>query len=147
MKQLEIKTNKRLLIVEYDDNDPRSNIVDFKSIAMGMDNEEKVDFICKGSDLTEDIAKGFLHQSIHTGLFAHYVKGIPVNTYCYKTALEAFDAVIYAYGYHWGENPVKLQNVVLEDGNELNVKVQSKEWIEAESRTFYPEKCIICEKL
>ena len=41
----------------------------------------------------EDVAK-FVHQSIHTNLFAHYVKGIPVNTYCYKTALESFNSAL-----------------------------------------------------
>ncbi|WNI34739.1 hypothetical protein [Chryseobacterium sp. SG20098] len=93
MKQLEIKTNKRLLIVETD-------MAEFVASLLIGDFFPKyeLEFICKGSDLTEDIAKGFLHQSIHTGLFAHYVKDIPVNTYCYKTALEAFGAVIYASG-------------------------------------------------
>ncbi|WP_185269230.1 hypothetical protein [Chryseobacterium indologenes] len=155
MKILEIELNKRLLIVEYDDNDPRSNIVDFKSIAMGMDNEEKVDFICKGSDLTEDIAKGLVESELQTAhMFGQVVfklydyNGIDIKTFGWtNNALKSFISAIESKGYHWGENPVKLQNVVLEDGNELNVKVQSKEWIEAESRTFYPEKCIICEKL
>ncbi|MEN5308769.1 hypothetical protein ABE425_14730 [Chryseobacterium cucumeris] len=137
MKQLEIKTNKRLLIVETD-------MAEFVASLLIGDFFPKyeLEFICKGSDLTEDIAKGFLHQSIHTGLFAHYVKDIPVNTYCYKTALEAFGAVIYASGYHWGENPVQFKE------NEINWEKRRKnriDWERAELITFNPSKCIIFE--
>ncbi|MBE4949930.1 hypothetical protein [Chryseobacterium culicis] len=137
MKQLELIANKRLLIVE-------TTAVDLAASMLIGDffPEYELELICKGSDLTEDIAKGFIHQSIHTGLFAHYVKKIPVNTYCHKTALEAFDTVISAYGYHWGENPVKFKE------NEMNWEKRHKnriEWERAESRTFTPEKCIIFE--
>lgn len=46
-----------------------------------------------------------VHQSLHTGLFAHYVKDIPVNTYCYNKALESFVSSIQSQGYFWGKNP------------------------------------------
>ncbi|MGV2452461.1 UNVERIFIED_CONTAM: hypothetical protein POZ17_19820 [Ralstonia mannitolilytica] len=140
MKQLEIKTNKRLLIVESENFDDRQ--LDEKHKITLFHNGNILKFICKGSDLTEDIAKGFLHQSIHTGLFAHYVKDIPVNTYCYKTALESFISAIQSKNYHWGENPVKFNE------NEINWEKRHKnriDWERAELITFNPSKCIIFE--
>lgn len=152
MKQLELNLNKRLLIVEMTGELDSANVFSW--------NNQHVEKICEGSDLTEDIAKGFLHQSIHTGLFAHYVKDIPVNTYCYKTAIEAFEAVIYAYGHHWGENPHRNKDsrfktndpVCFLGTNDCRHSSGKKEkycqcysYREAKSRTFNPEKCIICE--
>ncbi len=141
MKQLEIKTNKRLLVLEPNKIE---QVEALKTIY-----KEYGEFICKGSDLTEDIAEGLIHKSIHTGLFAHYVKNIPVNLYCHKTALEAFGYAIMAYGYHWGENPVSLEreNVYREMGDTFKADGILRVWKEAESRTFNPEKCIIFEIL
>lgn len=144
MKQLQLDLNKRLLIVEYD----HENFLRPADVMQEL-NRWDLEFLCKGSELTEDIAKGFLHQSIHTGLFA--------NTYCYKTALEAFNAVIYAYGYYWGENPVKYPDKNNPryydepfDGKGFYQEIYSSDivdWKKAESRTFNPSKCIIFEIL
>ena len=163
MKQLELTTNKRLIIVEYDTEAECAIewalVHAFKNAKVHKHGYTLMP-ICKGSDLNEDIAKGFIHQSLHTGLFAHYVKGIPVNTYCYKTALEAFDAVIYAYGYHWGENPMgkkpelsdarydKEREFIENNPDEMVFGDHYADWSmwhEAESRTFNPSKCIIFE--
>lgn len=46
------------------------------------------------TEITEEQATIVVDQSINTGLFAHYVKGIPVNTYCYKTSLESFNSLM-----------------------------------------------------
>ncbi|WP_284464866.1 hypothetical protein [Chryseobacterium sp.] len=161
MKQIELELKKRLLVVEP----PELGFTEEKVIiALGdaeryigdLTNEKReLKFICKGSKLTEDIAKGFLHQSNHTKLFAHYVKGIPVNTYCYKSYLDSFISAIESKGYHWGENPHGEQphNTGLihtyPTGHELNDKSleEAIKWEEAESRTFNPEKTLIFEIL
>lgn len=137
MKQLQLELKKRLLIVEMTGELDTANVFSW--------NNQPVEKICKGSELTEDIAKGFLHQSIHTGLFAHYVKDIPVNTYCYKTALEAFDAVIYAYGYHW-KNPLGISTEEIRQRHG-DASDMFNEWLEYEKKTFNPSECIICEIL
>lgn len=151
MKQLQLDLKERLLIVEYETEAECAVecalMHAFKNPNI-VNHGHKVKPICNGSDLTEEIAKGFLHQSIHTGLFAHYVKDIPVNTYCYKTALEAFGAVIYAYGYHWGENPVKKPVVLVQNLNyqqKCDFKNRMERFNYNESRTFNPSKCIIFE--
>lgn len=158
MKQLEIKTNKRLLIVEVPENTLNywglekvvnaliNSTIHIEKQILVNDTIPNYKFICKGFDLTEDVAKGFLHQSIHTGLFAHYVKDIPVNTYCYKTALEAFGAVIYAYGYHWGENPHEKElDSCSEYTDMFTIAKRARKYEEAQARTFNPSKCIIFE--
>ncbi|WP_079242621.1 hypothetical protein [Chryseobacterium indologenes] len=150
MKQLQLELNKRLLIVEFDDKEHLENVIscDKQGVRFCSDDDEPTKLICKGDELTEDIAKGFLHQSLHTGLFAHYVKDIPVNTYCYKTALEAFDAVIYAYGYHWGEKPEPSHYDYQNDDCETDFTqyyLEHEKWEKYQSRTFNPSKCIIFE--
>lgn len=76
MKQLEITTNKRLLIVELPNNDCeyggllKNRNLYFFTEKMSSEEDYPVcyplpydcEFICKGSDLTEDIAKGFTHN-------------------------------------------------------------------------------------
>lgn len=52
MKQLEIKTNKRLLIVESEN---ANEFFIMEKMPAGT-----YEIICKGSDLTEDIAKGLV---------------------------------------------------------------------------------------
>jgi hypothetical protein len=46
------------------------------------------------TEITEEQANEIVDESIHTGLFAHYVKDIPVNTYCYKNAFESFNSLM-----------------------------------------------------
>ncbi len=100
--------------------------------------------ICKGPELTEDIAKGLVH-SMNFGTdenpdigYHHSIK----DNYWGSTALESFISVIESKGYHWGDNPVKFND------DEVDFEKRHKnriEWEQAESRTFNPEKSIIFE--
>lgn len=146
MKQLEIKTNKRLLIVEFDDMDHLENVLSCnkQGIRFCTDNDEPTKFISKGSDLTEDIAKGFTH-SMNFGTDENpdigYHHAIKDNYWC-ESAIESFISAIQSKNYHWGENPVKFNE------NEINWEKGYKnriDWERAESRTFNPSKCIIVE--
>ncbi|WP_137905521.1 hypothetical protein [Chryseobacterium sp. 2VB] len=149
MKQLEIKTNKRLLIVEYDTeaecaiewalmhafNNP--NIVN---------HGHKVKPICGGSELTEEILRSLIKNEISEFLVSwnwDYVSKEPLNDDFFPP-MQSFISSIEASGYHWGENPVKFKE------NEMNWEKRHKnriEWERAESRTFNPSKCIIFEIL
>ncbi|MCC3214969.1 hypothetical protein LIV57_06765 [Chryseobacterium sp. X308] len=137
MKQLEITTNKRLLIVEFDDMDHLENVLSCnkQGIRFCTDNDEPTKLICKGSDLTEDIAKGFQHKNM----------GIAHNGE-YLSAIEEFKFHISNNGYHWGDNPVKKPNK-----NEFHKTEdfleKEDEYNDYESRTLNPEKCIIFEIL
>ncbi|QWT88130.1 hypothetical protein KBP46_10010 [Chryseobacterium sp. PCH239] len=151
MKQLEIKTNKRLLIVEFDDMDHLENVLscDKQGIRVCTDNDEPTKFICKGSDLTEDIANGFTH-SMNFGTdenpdigYHHSIK----DNYCCGSALESFISAIQSKNYHWGENPVSLERekIYRNMGDTFKADGILKAWRESESRTFNPSKCIIFE--
>ena len=74
--------------------------------------------------MTEEQFAEVLDRSIHTGLFAHYVKDIPVNIYCYKSGLESFESLIKPLGWYLFENPNDKQCGTIE-------------WQEAESKTLY----------
>ncbi|MFP3835374.1 hypothetical protein [Chryseobacterium sp. SIMBA_028] len=152
MKILELELNKRLLIVEFDDVEHFENVIscDKQGIRFCSDDDEPTKLICQCSELTEDIAKVFLHQSIHTKLFAHYVKGIPVNTYCYKSYLDSFISAIESKGYHWGDNPIEKpikDQTHCANWQKKAFNQKFDKYKEAESRTFNPEKTIIFEIL
>ncbi|MCE4064329.1 hypothetical protein LXM63_04430 [Chryseobacterium gleum] len=154
MKQLEITTNKRLLIVEMTGELDTVNVFSW--------NNKHVEKICKGSDLTDDIAKGFTH-SMNFGTDENpdigYHHSIKDNYWC-ESALESFTSVIESKGFHWGENPVKEVKeedyYFEEDHGEFGkerlwdggaYQQDLKVWQESESRTFKPSKCIIFEIL
>ncbi|MGK6342811.1 hypothetical protein ACMGDK_11265 [Chryseobacterium sp. DT-3] len=160
MKQLELELQKKLLIVEFEDTEHLESVISCNNIGIRFmsDNEDPAKIICKGSEFTEEVAKERIHQSIHTGLFAYYVEGIPVNVYCYKTALESFISAIEAKGYYWGKHNVKspiIENYGYHDN--INILDTPPEWDEqcyfedldlwqdAESRTFHLDKTLIFE--
>lgn len=148
MKQLQLDLNKRLLIVEYETEAECAVewalMHAFKNPNI-VKHGHKVNPICGGSELTEDIAKGLV-EIIWNG-YKNYNEKEPVGNYqrlVVKNVLESFISAIEAAGYHWGENPVKFKE------NEMNWEKRHKnriEWERAESRTFNPEKCIIFEIL
>lgn len=158
MKQLEIKTNKRLLIVEFPEMpEVYKHNKEFIFFKFKKENEynngairvgfEKIKEICKGPDLTEELAEEFskhVKSSHGEDGFINYLYESKEIVYspAFVTALESFISAIESKGYHWGENPVKFKE------NEMNWEKRHKnriEWERAESRTFNPSKCIIFE--
>lgn|SRR5690606_27612360 len=81
-----------------------------------------------------------VNQSIHTGLFAHYVNNIPVNTYCYKSGLESFESLVKSLGWYLWENPMQ-STLPTDDINfyesDDDMELCKSKWKEAESKTFY----------
>ncbi|MEE6129162.1 hypothetical protein V2E39_17315 [Chryseobacterium arthrosphaerae] len=157
MKTLQLDLNKRLLIVEID----MAEFVASMLIGNFFPNYQ-LEFICKGPDLTDDIAKGFTH-SMNFGTDENpdigYLHSIKSNYWC-ESALESFISAIESNNYHWGENPVKEVKeddyYFEEDHGEFGkeklwdggaYQQDLKEWLESESRTFNPEKTIIFEIL
>lgn len=153
MKQLEIKTNKRLLIVE----DYTTGNLDNYYEKYRKENPGKyLKFICKGSELTEDIANGLVngmypeHYVLSTGISQLYKSGIA--TYI-GNPLKAFQEQIKFHGFFWenpnGEEPIKeyyKKDTPIEIW-EKDFLIDHGEWQESESRTFNPSKCIIFEIL
>lgn len=151
MKTLELLLQKRLLIVERDD---------YRKNASYSDNGKiySLKFICKGPELSDDLAKGLIiYDDVNlshpdfvneipclnhkTGAFEYYTKFSP---------LESFISAIEAHGYHWGKNPMGKEPYngcsAYTDMYTIAKRArQHQEWQEAESRTFYPAKTLIFE--
>lgn len=156
MKQLEIKTNKRLLIVEFDEKIEIESVLDVNQDFETDTLKEKkfiavpknLKYICKGSDLNEDIAKGFTH-SMNFGTdentdigYHHSIK----DNYSCGSALESFISSIEAASYHWGENPHEKElDSCSEYTDMFTIAKRARKYEEAQARTFNPSKCIIFE--
>lgn len=140
MKKLEIKTNKRLLIVEYDNEKYLR-----PSDVMQELNRWDLKYICKGPDFTEDIVKGFVEYDWIFKAYQYYQDTVPILG---DTALNLFKVAIRNNGYYW-DKPLKewfyhKRYVGIE---RIEESFDYEKWQEAESRTFTPEKCIIFEIL
>lgn len=81
-------------------------------------------------EMSEEQFEEVLDRSFHTGLFAHYVKDIPVNIYCYKSGLESLESIIKSLGWYLFENPVSENPSKECMGDALS-------WDQAESKTLY----------
>ncbi|WP_288435328.1 hypothetical protein [uncultured Chryseobacterium sp.] len=165
MKQLQLDLNKRLLIVEYETEAECAVewalMHAFKNPNI-VKHGHKVNPICGGSELTEDIAEDI---SDYTNLFnKKCFADYKCDRYSLSTsAMQSFISAIEAAGYHWGENPVKEPRMsdygwyasghaeedsgwMYEEGEDKYYE-SLKLFEESESRTFNPEKCIIFEIL
>jgi len=130
MKQLELELKERLLIVEGD--------------FMIYHNGKPLKYVCKGSELTEEIAKGLVKNEISDYLveWAYDYKNEEELNLDIFSCLESFISAIEAQGYYWGDNPIRVpKRTVYQDAN-FNVDEMEKFNI-AEYRTFKPEKTLI----
>lgn len=167
MKQIELNLQKRLLIVEpYGElikNKKNSDLyycINCDDIETRFADQNKLELICKGSELTEEIADEFV-DIFDLGYFVYYNHHNPRS---YKhTALESFISAIEAQGYYWGKNPIEQPFVekygwytansqeeesgwMYEEGEDKYYEAL-KEWQEAESKTFNLDKTLIFEIL
>lgn len=167
MKQLEITTNKRLLIVEYE-TEAESAIEwalmhAFKNPNI-VNHGHKVKPICNGSDLTEDVAIEYVHHwfnEMTDELFCRDYNSKIIDNLDADSALQSFISAIQSKNYHWGENPVKEPRMsdygwyasghpeedsgwMYEEGEDKYYE-SLKLFEESESRAFNPSKCIIFE--
>jgi hypothetical protein len=143
MKTLELKLKKDVLIVDLP--------IDAKNVYISGDsvifNTNKsciikslngnYEFLCKGSELTEEIASELVDKSIYTGLYAHYVDEIPVNTYCYNSAIESFISGVESKGFYWREK--ECDNQFCENGKVdvgYNTFLNCQVCEEADEKTF-----------
>ncbi len=110
-------------------------------------NDVKIKAICKGSDLTEEVAYNLIERTIEikTGKTKFYNYKDVIQLPYYNKALEALISAIESKGYHW-ENPLGVSTEEIRqrhgDASEM-----FKEWLEYENKTFNPSKCLIFEIL
>lgn len=157
MKTLELELKKRLVIWGYPDNYEIRQDIDImyfwnKETGATIDIPSKYAFICKGSELKEEVAKELVDPL--WDYYKNYLESDSSDIGNYKrliknTALESFISAIEAQGYYWGENPVSLvrAETYRSMGDEFKADGIQRAWQEAESKTFNPEKTLIFEIL
>lgn len=146
MKQLELQLNKRLLIVEGSEIQLSKEGIIYKdenSHVSDLIEGICFNFICKGSDLTEDIAKEFFEYDWIFNSYQYYKDTVPILG---DTGLNLFKVAIRNNGYYW-DKPLKewFYHKRYIGVERIEESFDYEKWQEAESRTFNPSKCIIFE--
>ena len=131
MKTLELKLKKDVLIVEI----PRLADYEFinreckylkignEEIKLNASTLDKFEFLCKGSDLTEEIASEFMSDFDAFNQFTlnyEYLKNL-----IYMIANK---------GFYWLENPIEI--IERGEDTEHNRVLNQNKWKEAEEKTF-----------
>ena len=149
MKILELKLKKDVLIVDAENGFYIFKIYDdeigFISIENGIQRKELVKgsykFLCKGSELTEEIASELVEEHYMSGVRSYEI----YNDYRYNdvrwldNALDSFISAVESKEKFWLENPI--EKPINRDEFYKSEKVDSfeillKEWQEAEEKTF-----------
>ena len=146
MKTLELKLKKDVLIVEI----PRLADYEFinreckylkvgnEEIKLNASTLDKFEFLCKGSDLTEEIASelvDYWQNMANDGfIFENYKDNIPKKL----TAKKSFISAVESKGFYWLENPIVNKPMsynlpLYKIGNRCD---NLKKWQEAEEKTF-----------
>lgn len=144
MKTLELKLKKDVLIVEI----PRLADYEFinreckylkvgnEEIKLNASTLDKFEFLCKGSELTEEIASEFFEYDDFLNRFEAYIDTVPSID---KSALKLFIKIFESKEKFWLENPI--EKPVNRDEYYKSEKVDSfeillQQWQELEEKTF-----------
>ena len=125
MKILELKLKKDVIIVENE----FENKIDF------IDNELGIFyFLCKGSELTEEIASelvDYWQNMANDGfIFENYKDNLPKKL----TANDALISAVESKEKFWLENPIEI--IERGEDTEHNRVLNQNKWQEAEEKTF-----------
>ena len=142
MKVLELELKKDVLIVEI----PRLADYEFinkeckylkvgnEEIKLNASTLDKFEFLCKGSELTEEIASELVEME-YSGL---YKKSFYIDydrpSLLLKFAKESFISAVESKGFYWLENPIKI--IERGEDTEHNRVLNQNKWQEAEEKTF-----------
>ena len=148
MKILELKLKKDVLIVDAENGFYIFKIYDdeigFISIENGIQRKELVKgsykFLCKGSELTEEIASELVEEHYMSGVRSYEI----YNDYRYNdvrwldNALDSFISAVESKEKFWLENPIGNKPMsynlpLYKIGNRCD---KLKKWKEAEEKTF-----------
>ena len=149
MKTLELKLKKDVLIVEI----PRLADYEFinkeckylkvgnEEIKLNASTLDKFEFLCKGSDLTEEIASELVELTImHLtyGCNKHKYRSYVNYNLGFDNALESFISAVESKEKFWLENPIGNKPMsynlpLYKIGNRCD---KLKKWKEAEEKTF-----------
>ena len=145
MKTLELDLKKKVLIVEI----PRLADYEFinkeckylkvgnEEIKLNASTLDKFEFLCKGSDLTEEIASELVELTImHLtyGCNKHKYRSYANYNLGFDNALESFISAVESKEKFWLENPIKI--IERGEDTEHNRVLNQNKWQEAEEKTF-----------
>ena len=142
MKTLELKLKKDVLIVEiprladYEFINKESKYLKIgnKEIKLNASTLDKFEFLCKGSELTEEIASELVEME-YSGL---YKKSFYIDydrpSLLLKFAKESFISAVESKEKFWLENPIKI--IERGEDTEHNRVLNQNKWQEAEEKTF-----------
>lgn len=147
MKTLELKLKKDVLIVEI----PRLADYEFinkeckylkignEEVKLNASTLDKFEFLCKGYDLTEEIASELAEEHYMNGIRSYEI----YNDYRYNdarwldNAKEAIISAVESKGFHWLENPIDEPNKYVQRCMSFeNLSNQFKLFDEKEEKTF-----------
>ena len=144
MKTLELKLKKDVLIVEI----PRLADYEFinreckylkvgkEEIKLNASTLDKFEVLCKGSELTEEIASELVEEHYMNGIRSYEI----YKDYRYNDsrwlddAKESFISAVESKGFFWLENPIEI--IERGEDTEHNRVLNQNEWQEAEEKTF-----------
>ena len=146
MKTLELKLKKDVLIVDLQEGYEFTAIGNDKEIyyAIKLDenytkisNGKEWRFICKGSELTEEIASELVEywqNMANDGfIYENYKTNLPKK----KTAVESVISAVESKGFYWLVNPCGKNIPIKNDYNPLiQFNGYLEEWQESEEKTF-----------
>ena len=142
MKTLELDLKKYVLIADAENGFNHFKIYDdeigFIFIENGIPRKELVNgsykFLCKGSELTEEIASELVEME-YSGL---YKKSFYIDydrpSLLLKFAKESFISAVESKEKFWLENPIKI--IERGEDTEHNRVLNQNKWQEAEAKTF-----------
>ena len=147
MKTLELKLKKDVLIADAENGFNHFKIYDdeigFIFIENGIPRKELVNgsykFLCKGSELTEEIASELVEEHYMSGVRSYEI----YNDYRYNdsrwldNAIDSFISAVESKGFYWLRNPIDKPNKYLQRCMSFeNLSNQFKLFDEKEEKTF-----------
>ena len=142
MKTLELKLKKKVLIVEI----PRLADYEFinreckylkignEEIKLNASTLDKFEFLCKGSELTEEIASELVEMEYSVLYKKSFFIDYDRPSLLLKSAKESFISAVESKGFYWLENPIEI--IERGEDTEHNRVLNQNEWQEAEAKTF-----------
>ena len=141
MKTLELNLKKEVLIVDLP-IDAKNVYMSGNSIIYNSDKScivkpinDDYEFMCKGSELTEEIASELCHNigNCLTIEGDAYLDDENDEDY-FEFAKEAIISAVESKKFHWLENPIKI--IERGEDTEHNRVLNQNKWQEAEEKTF-----------
>lgn len=144
MKTLELKLKKDVLIVEiprladyeFIDKECKYLKVGNEEIKLNASTLDKFEVLCKGSELTEEIASELVEEHFMNGIRSYEI----YNDYRYNdsrwldNAKDSFISAVESKEKFWLENPIKI--IERGEDTEHNRVLNQNKWQEAEEKTF-----------